>query len=373
MNRSELEQYIAEIGSADEEALAAARERQAALIKPPGSLGELEEISIRLAGVTGKVRQHFRKPLVIILSADNGVYEEGVSSAPQTVTIQQTINFIRRMTGVGALTKEFGNELLVLDMGINGDVPAAILSKDMEDYQTKVIDRKIAYGTKNFAKEPAMSEEQVLQAIAAGIEAVEFAKAKGHDILGVGEMGICNTSTSAAVLGALANLSAEQVCGRGGGLEDAPFLHKKDIVADAIAEARTNRLDPVGVLALCGGFDIAAMTGVFLAAAHEHIPVVIDGYISVTAAVAAAKLCPEAADYMFPSHQSFEIGYKKAVTELGLHPYLDLGMRLGEGSGCVIGFEVIRAACAVMDGMATFAEGGINDDYLEEIRKGDCF
>ena len=373
MTEKELEQYISEIEGGDPAAEKAATERQAALIKPPGSLGELETISIRLAALTGKVRQHFRKPLVIILSADNGVFEEGVSSAPQSVTIQQTINFIRRMTGVGALTKEFGNDLLVLDMGINGTVPAALSSKDMTDYQTKVIDRKIAYGTKNFAKEPAMTREQVLQAIATGIEAVDFAKAQGYDILGVGEMGICNTSTSAAVLGALAELSAEQVCGRGGGLEDAPFLHKKEIVAQAIAAARTEHLDPVGVLALCGGFDIAAMTGVFLAAAHERMPVLIDGYISVTAAVAAAKLCPEATAAMLATHQSFEIGYMKAAAELGVHPYLDLGMRLGEGSGCVIGFEVVRAACAVMDGMATFEEGGINDDYLEEIRKGDCF
>lgn len=373
MNEKELRQYIAEIRGGEPSAESLARERQAALIKPPGSLGELEEISIRLAALTGKVRQRFQKPMVIILSADNGVYEEGVSSAPQRVTLQQTVNFVRRMTGVGALSKEFGDDLLVLDMGINADVPAAFSSADMEDFQTKVIDRKIARGTKNFAKEPAMTRAQAVTAIGTGIEAVHFAKAKGYDLLGAGEMGICNTSTSAAVLGALAGLTAEQVCGRGGGLTDAPYLHKRDIVAEAIARAKEQKLDALGTLADCGGFDIAAMVGVFLGAAHERMPIVIDGYISVTAAVAAARLCPAAVCAMFPSHQSFEIGYQKAAAALGLRPYLNLGMRLGEGSGCVLGFEIIRAACAVMDGMATFEEGGINDDYLEEIRKGDCF
>lgn len=186
-------------------------------------------------------------------------------------------------------------------------------------------------------------------------------------------MGIGNTTTAAAVLSALTGLSAEDTVGKGGGLLEKDYIHKKEVVAGAIERLKPDINDPVDVIAKVGGFDIAAMTGVFIGAAACRLPVVIDGYISIVAALCAARLCPAAKGFMIPSHASYEKGYKHAANELGLKPMLELGMRLGEGSGCPIAFAVVSAACAVMCDMATFESAEINDDYLTEIRMGDSF
>ena len=238
---------------------------------------------------------------------------------------------------------------------------------------SKVVNKKVAYGTKNLRCEPAMTRQQALQAVMAGIEQACIAKAEGVDVLGVGEMGIGNTTTSSAVLAALTGATVEAVTGRGGGLLDKAFAVKKQVIREALDKHQPDPNDPIDVLAKVGGFDLCAMCGVFLGAAAERIPVVIDGFISVVAALCAARLCPHVKDFLFPSHASFEVGYSIAVKELGLQPFLLLDMRLGEGSGCPLAFLTMEAACAVMNEMATFAEAAINDDYLEEIRKGDQF
>ena len=347
---------------ADAEAMAQARARQDSLAKPPSSLGQLEDLSVRLAGMTGRVHNRIEKGRICVLCADNGVVEEGVASAPQSVTLAQSINLTRGVTGASTLAAYFGDEVQVVDVGINArvDCPA-------------VLPRKIAMGTRNFAKEPAMSREQCLQAILTGMELTDMARADGVDILGVGEMGIGNTSSSSAVLASLLQVPVQQVTGRGGGITDESFRRKKEVLEQAIALHQPDSSDPIDVLSKVGGFDLAAMCGVFLGAAEHRIPVVIDGFISVVAALCAVRLCPAARDYLIPSHASFERGYRLAIETLGLQPYLHLQMRLGEGSGCPLAFRIVQAATAVMNGMATFAEAEINDDYLEEIRAKDSF
>lgn len=343
----------------DEAAMSAARARQAQLAKPPGSLGRLEKLSVQLAGITGKVQNTIEKKHLLVFAADNGVVEEGVSSAPQSVTLQQTVNLTRAKTGASVLAKHFGCGITVCDVGVNADVT-----------EKAVLNRKIAYGTKNIAQGPAMTREQALTAIRTGIE---LAQSTDADVLGVGEMGIGNTTTSSAVLSVLLDADVEDVTGRGGGITDENFRKKKDVIRRAIALNRPDRSDVVDVLAKVGGFDIAAMCGAFLGAAATQRPVVIDGFISAVAALCAVKLCPNVRGYLIPSHASYEIGYRLAMDAMELQPMLLLGMRLGEGSGCPLAFELLSAACAVMNHMATFDQAGINDDYLDEIRVGDKF
>ena len=357
-----LKQKISEITPADSKAIQEAAKRQECLAKPPRSLGKLEEISIQLAGITGKVKNKIEKKRVIVLAADNGLYEEGIASTDRAVTMGQAVNMTKRLTGMSVLAKHFGDEVCVVDMGI------------YDDYDCPgIINRSLGKGTANFVKGPAMTREQAVKAILTGFEMAEKAKAEGVDIIGVGEMGIGNTSTSSAVLCSLTDLTPEQVTGRGAGLTDAAFLKKKEAVAKAIEINKPDKNDAVDVLAKVGGFDIAAMCGVFLGAAKEKLPVVIDGFISIVAALAAYRICPDVKDYMFPSHESFEIGYLRAAEEIGLSPYLNMGMRLGEGSGCPLAFEIISAACAVMNDMACFGEEANFADDFEEVRQGDCY
>lgn len=393
---------IRNIQDTDAKAMEAAGQRQESLAKPPGSLGGLEEISIRMAGITGNMLNEIKRGCVAVFCADNGVAEEGVASAPQSVTMAQTVNFTRRLTGVGALAESFGSELLIVDMGVKHPIPAELYDTIPLWNTHKIIDRRIRPGTDNLAKGPAMTREEALQCITTGLEMAEAAKRAGYDILGVGEMGIGNTTTSAAILSAITGKDSDETCGKGGGINDESFLRKKQIVDAASAEYRAKgglrkmladekdsaaraghsagreyasaAIDGmIDILTRMGGFDICAMTGTFIGAAVQRMPVVIDGYISVVAALAASIIAPKSKAYMFASHKSWEKGYELAIRQLGLKPFLALDMRLGEGSGCPIAFEVIRGACDVMRNMATFAEAEINDDYLEEIRRGDCF
>ena len=311
MTEAALQQYIQAIRPADRAVMDAARERQAELAKPPGSLGALEDMSIRLAGITGQVCPKMDSCRVAVFAADNGVVDEGVSCAPRSVTLQQAINMTRRRTGMSAM--------------------------------------------------------------AAGMEQAARARADSITALGIGEMGIGNTSTSAAVLSALTGADIEAVTGRGGGLTDEGFARKKDVLRRALTRRAVDKGDVLDVLCAVGGLDIAAMTGAFLGCARERIPAAVDGFISVVAALCAVTLCPEVRDYLFLSHDSYEVGYRLAADRLGLEPCLHLGMRLGEGSGCPLLFRVLEGACGVMAGMATFAQAAIQDDYLDEIRAGDSF
>ena len=355
----ELKAYLDSIQPLDEAAMAKARERQAQLAKPPGSLGRLEDLSIQLAGITGKVHNKIEKKHLLVFAADNGVVAEGVSSAPQSVTLMQTINLTRAKTGASTLCKHFGCGITVCDVGVNADIK-----------EPKVLNKKIAYGTQNIVSGPAMSREQAMQAIMTGIELAQNTDA---DVIGIGEMGIGNTTTSSAVLSVLLDADVDAVTGRGGGITDASFLKKKQVIKDAIAINSPNKNDVIDVLAKVGGFDIAAMCGAFLGCAATRRPVVIDGFISAVAALCAYKLCPNSVQYFVPSHASYEIGYRLAMDAMHLQPLFLLGMRLGEGSGCPLAFEILEAACAIINDMATFDQAGIDDGYLDEIREGDKF
>lgn len=354
-----LQDFISAVSPLDDTAMAAASERQAQLAKPPGSLGRLEDLSIQLAGITGSVHNKIGKKHLLVFAADNGVVAEGVSSAPQSVTLMQTVNLTRHKTGASTLCKHFGCNITVCDVGVNADIK-----------EPKVLNKKIAYGTQNIAKGPPMTREQAEQAILTGYE---LAKTTNADVIGIGEMGIGNTTTSSAVLAVLLDADVEAVTGRGGGITDQSFLKKKQVIKTAIDVNKPDKSDVIDVLAKVGGFDIAAMCGAFIGTAATRRPVVIDGFISAVAALCAYKLCQNSAAYFIPSHASYEIGYKLAMDAMGLQPLFLLEMRLGEGSGCPLAFEVLSAACAIINNMATFDQAGIDDGYLIDIREGDKF
>ena len=347
-----LNKLLSAVSPLDDAAMEKARERQAQLAKPPGSLGRLEDLSVQLAGITGQVHNKMEKTHLLVFAADNGVVAEGVSSAPQSVTLMQTVNLTRGKTGASVLAKHFGSGITVCDVGVNADIK-----------EKAVLNRKIAYGTQNIASGPAMTRQQAVTAILTG---AKLAAETDADALGVGEMGIGNTTTSSAVLAVLLSAEVETVTGRGGGVTDESFLRKKAIIRQAIEVNRPDRDDPVDVLSKVGGFDLAAMCGAFLGAAATS-------RISGVAALCAVRLCLRVRDYLVPSHASFEIGYRLAMESMNLEPLFLLGMRLGEGSGCPLAFQVLSAACAVMNDMATFDQAGIDDGYLDKIRQGDQF
>lgn len=352
-----LRNIINEIDDIDKKTIIEANNRVESLAKPLRSLGKLEEIAVKLAGITGNIKNTIKKRLVIIMCSDNGVVEEGVASAPQSVTFSQTINFTKGLTGVAVLAKANNSDLMVVDVGIDCDFS-----------HPKVINKKIRKSTNNIAKTNAMSYEEAIKGILIGIESVKEAKDKEYDILGVGEMGIGNTSTSSAVLSVLTDSDVNKVVGRGAGITDEAFKKKINVVKKAIEINNPIKFDPIDVLAKVGGFDIAAMAGVFLGAAYYKLPVVIDGFISAVAALIAFRLNPKTKEYMFTSHDSKEIGFKIAMNEIGLSSILNLDMGLGEGSGCPLAFSIIDSACAVMNNMATFEEAEINDSYLEQLK-----
>jgi len=355
----ELNELLSRILPPDRQAMDRAQKRQAELAKPPGSLGRLEALSVQMAGITGRLQNRIEKKQLLVFCADNGVVEEGVSSAPQSVTLMQTVNLTRRRTGASVLAKHFGCGITVVDVGVNAVLPPC-----------EVEDRKLAMGTGNIAKGPAMNREDAEKAILIG---AETAMQTDADVLGIGEMGIGNTTTSSAVLSVLLDVDAQAVTGKGGGINDMCFQKKKEVIRRAIAVNAPDRNDVIGVLSKVGGFDLAAMCGAFLGAAASRRPVVIDGFISAVAALCAVRLCPDVKAYLIPSHASFEIGYRLAMEAMELSPVLLLDMRLGEGSGCPLAFEILSAACVVLCDMATFDEAGIDDGYLDEIRRGDHF
>ena len=368
-----LKRILSEVRGADPVALREAAVYVQSLAAPPGSLGKLTDAAVQLAGITGKVQNTVSRRRIIVLCADNGVVEEGVSVTPRTVTLSQALNMTKHLTGMSSLAAHFGDEVEVVDIGI---------ATPYEEQGVKIVQRRILRGTGNILKGPAMSRREALEAILVGIERAGKAKEDGMDVIGAGEMGIGNTTTSSAVLAALTGLRVEEVTGRGGGLTDEAFARKKDVISralelhglkrtsfcDAGPGPRREDPDPIDVIARIGGLDIAAMCGLCLGAAIYRIPVVIDGFISITAALCAQRLCDKARDFMFPSHVSAEAGYMLAAKELGLDPWLHLNMRLGEGSGCPLAFQILEASCALMNEMATFEQAQIDDGYLAALR-----
>ncbi len=329
---------------------AAARERQNNLTKPPGSLGRLEELSIQLAGILEQERPSTARKAVIVMAGDHGVVAEGVSAFPAEVTPQMVLNFLYGGAAINVLAKVAGARVIIVDMGVAVDMP------DHPD----LIKRKVAYGTQNMAVGPAMTSQQVEAALQAGIDIVTAEIEKGLDLVAIGEMGIGNTTPATAITAAFTGLPAAQLTGRGTGVDDAGLARKVGVIEKALAVNKPDSSDAMDVLMKVGGLEIAGLAGVVIGAAAQRVPVVIDGFISSAAALVAAELVPAVKPYLIGSHESVEIGHQAILQRLGIRPLFDLNMRLGEGTGAAIAFNIIEGAARVLDEMATFAEAGVS-------------
>ncbi|MBN1160613.1 MAG: nicotinate-nucleotide--dimethylbenzimidazole phosphoribosyltransferase [Dehalococcoidales bacterium] len=342
---------IKNIKPLDKAAMDRAKARQDRLTKPAGSLGKLEELSIRIAGIQGKASPEIKNKAMITMAGDHGVVDEKVGNWPKEVTAQMVENFLRGGAGINVLAKQAGARIVFVDMGVAGDLKP----------HKQLIVKKVDYGTKNMCQGPAMTEAQATMAIEAGIEIVKDEAKKGLDIVGTGDMGIGNTTASSAVFAAISGKKVEATTGRGTGLTDAQLKHKIDVIKRALAVNKLDPSKPIDVLAKVGGYEIGGLAGVILGAAARRIPVVIDGFISGAAAIIATKLAPQAKDYIIAAHVSAEAGHTAMLEYLGLKPLLDLEMRLGEGTGAALGIIVIEAAVMTLNEMATFAEAGVSE------------
>ncbi len=344
-----LQELIIQIQPPDSAAMAAARERQDQLTKPQGSLGRLEALSIQIAGITAKPRPGLRHKVIAVMAGDHGVVAEGVSAFPQEVTPQMVLNFLHGGAAINVLARHVGARVEVVDMGVAVDLPP----------HPELIVKKVAYGTDNIARGPAMSRDQAEQALLAGAEVIQEQLSKGIDILGTGDMGIGNTTPSAAIAAVLTGRAPEKIVGRGTGLDDAGVQHKINVVRRALDVNQPNPEDALDVLAKVGGFEIGGLAGAMLAAAANRIPIMVDGFISTAAAMIAASLAPAIRPYLIASHQSQEQGHRIMLEWLELSPLLDLDLRLGEGTGASLGISLADAACKALDEMATFAEAAV--------------
>lgn len=345
----QLKAWVQQITALDEAAQKAAADHLDDLTKPPGSLGKLEELTIRLAGITGKKQPSFSKKAVIVMASDHGVVEEGVSSFPAEVTQQMVHNFLAGGAAVNVLARHAGAEVICVDIGVNG-----------EPVHPDLVSRSVRKGTANMAKGPAMSREEALQAILTGIDVVQESVRKGTQLFVTGEMGIGNTTPSAAVTSVLTGVSVQEATGKGTGLDQAGVQHKANVIARAIQLNQPAPNDPIDVLAKVGGLDIAGLAGVIIGSAALKCPVVIDGYISTAAALVASRIAPACRNYMIASHTSEERGHAALLQTLELSPMLQVGMRLGEGTGGVLCLHLIEAAGRIMDEMATFSSAGVS-------------
>lgn len=343
-----LSKTISNIEKIDYEKIEEAKNKLNQLLKPQGSLGKLETIAQKLAGITKKTDSTISEKTIIVMASDNGVTEEKISSFPKNVSALVAETMVKNISGVAVLAKHAGANLQVVDIGL-----------DTDENINGVINRKIRKSTSNIAIGPAMTKEEAVKAIEVGIEITNQVIDEGVNLLGTGEVGIGNTTTSSAILHALTDESLENLVGRGAGLTDDGLENKKRIVEQAVKVNHAKEADVLDILSTVGGFDIAGLVGCYLAAASRRIPIVIDGFISGTAAVVAYKLKPEARDYMFASHLSVEPGTQKIIDILQLDPMLNMGMRLGEGTGCALAFNIIEAATKIMNNMGTFADIGM--------------
>lgn len=354
VHKAKIGRVAALIAPLDPRSLKKAQARIDNLTKPKGSLGRLEEVAVSISAITMSERPSFDRKVVFTLAADHGICEEGVSAYPQEVTVQMVYNFLRGGAAINVLASHAGAEVLVVDMGVKGDI-----STDSPSF----IARKVARGTDNFAKGPAMTYGQACESIAAGIEVFEGSYASGKiDIAGVGEMGIGNTASSSAIVSAVTGLDAGLVTGRGTGLDDEAYRRKVDIIRRSVTLNRPDLNDPVDVLAKLGGFEIGGIAGIILSAASKRVPVVVDGFISSCGALIACGLCSYAKDYLIMSHQSVEAGHAAVLRHIGKKPLFNLDMRLGEGTGAALGISVAEAAIKLMNGMATFGEAGVSEN-----------
>ncbi len=346
-----LKKTLEMIKPANSKTVEAAQKHLDNLTKPPGSLGVLEDIAKKIAGITGEVKPSLPKKTCILLAGDHGVTDEGVSAFPKEVTPQMVLNFLNGGAAMSVLSKHVGAELIVVDIGVAADLPDHPL----------LVKKKLAYGTANMAKGPAMTREQAIQAIETGIEVAEKCLQNGTGIFGTGEMGIGNTTPSTAITAFYRGSGVAGVCGRGTGVDDESLKLKVRVIEKAIDLNKPDGDDALDVLSKIGGFEIAGMAGVMLAAAANSKPVLIDGFISGAAALIASKLQPQAVDYMLASHLSEEPGHAATLELLGLQPFLRMKMRLGEGTGAALAMNIVDGALKIVHEMASFADAGVSN------------
>jgi nicotinate-nucleotide--dimethylbenzimidazole phosphoribosyltransferase len=320
------------------------------LTKPVGSLGRLEELAAQYVAITQELPPGIPEPVVLTLAADHGVAREGVSAYPSSVTAQMVMNFLNGGAAINVLAKQVGAQVRVVDMGVESDL----------GHLPGLLDHKIGLGTNNFAEGPAMSYEQALQSIEVGIRLARDAYADGLRVIGIGEMGIGNTTSSSAIAAVMTGQSVAKVTGKGTGVDAERFAKKIQIIEQGITRNQPNEKDPVDVLAKVGGFEIGGLVGLLLGGAACRIPVVLDGFISGAAMLLAQALVADCQDYVIPSHCSAEPGHRCVLEHLGLHPLFDLDLRLGEGTGACLAIGLLKAAIACLRDMATFENAGVD-------------
>ena len=343
-----------DIAGLDDRLMQKAQERLDSLTKPRGSLGRLEELAKLIVGITAKESPVLTNKVIFTLAADHGIADEKVSAFPQEVTAQMVYNFLNGGAGINVLARHVGARVVVVDMG----VAETVHRPQSTDHSFK--DKKINFGTKNMAKGPAMTKEEAIKSIETGIGLVEEEISCGLDIIGTGDMGIANTTSSSAIAACITKEPIENLTGRGTGLDDSGLKNKITVIKRILELNKPDSDDPIDVLSKIGGFEIGGLSGIILAAAAKRIPVVIDGFISGAAALLAYKIEPKVKNYMLAAHCSVERGHRVILEYLGLRPILDLDLRLGEGTGSALAISIIEAAIKILTQMATFKSAGVS-------------
>jgi nicotinate-nucleotide--dimethylbenzimidazole phosphoribosyltransferase len=356
-----LEETLAAIATVDAEAMRRAAERQAQLTKPPGSLGRLETLAIQLAGITGSDRPTLGRATVVVMVADHGVSAEGVSAYPASVTVAMVRNFLAGGAAINVIAQSVAADVMVVDMGT--------FDRAAPD-DARLVERRIGQGTANLARGPAMARGDAAAAVEAGIEIAEQLIGGGPCILVAGEMGIGNTTSASAMIAALTGRPPAEVTGRGTGVDDRGLANKVRIIEAALRLHTPDPADPLGVLAALGGFEIGGLAGLALGAARHRTPLIVDGLISAAGALVAARVCPAVKGYLIAGHRSVEPGHQIALDALGLAPLLDLGLRLGEGTGAALAIPLVRAAAETLATMATFEEAQVAGRVDRHVGEG---
>ena len=346
-----LDQTLAAIRAPDAEVARLTQVALDAKTKPRRSLGRLEDLACQIASIRGLTAPPLPRPGIVVMAADHGVSDEGVSAYPAEVTAQMLLNFARGGAAINVLARQTGARLLVVDMGTRAPAPNT----------DGVVSRRIGPGTRNFTRGPAMTAAEAVQALETGIALAAGLADDGIDLVGLGEMGIGNTTAASALTAALLGLPAAEVTGRGTGIDDETWRRKVEAVHRALEVNRPDAGDPLAVLAALGGFEIAGLAGVALGAAARRLPVLVDGFIAGVAALVAARLAPPVAAHVVAAHRSVEIGHRVVLAALGARPLLDLDLRLGEGTGAALAVPLVQAAVRLLHEMATFAAAGVSD------------
>ncbi len=347
-----LEELLGEIRKASEEFKVKAWERLNAQIRPRRSLGELEIIGARLASIQKTMFPSVDRKIIFTMAGDHGVAKEGVSAYPQEVTAQMVFSFTKGWASINVLANHVGADVRIVDCGVASDLPE----------EWGVTNRKIGRGTASIAEGPAMAREDAVRAILNGAEIVMDAVQKeGYEIVGTGDMGIANTTPSTAIVAAFSGKAVRDLTGRGTGIDDDTYARKIAVIEKSLKVNRPDPGDPLDVVSKVGGFEIASLAGAVLGSAYAGVPVVCDGFIATAGALVACRMAPAARDYLFVSHRSQEIGHNTMIELLELRPILDLGMRLGEGTGSALAMNIMEAATKVLKEIKTFEEAGVTD------------